>query len=360
MQIGVDTYLQNGKRIRSAPCRRLKYGACGFRGTRAALAVFSLFLTAYLTVSSQTVKRSVSASLVFCAETLVPSLFPFMIASSLLVACGFGQVCARVFAKPFGALFGSSGAGAGAFLLGSVAGFPIGAKNVCELKENGVCTASEAEALLGLCSNPGVGSCVAFIGVSMWGSAAFGVQVWVIALVSSVISGMLCKRDDAVISRDIGLSLPDADGGYTVFGTVIGAITGAVGAMLSVCGSVVFFELIGTVIASIIGMIVGGEGMAFDVITTSVAAFLEFSSGTVMIARLFGGVGGSCVGGGLAALGRVMTVAAVAWSGVSVHAQVAALAVPCGVKMSGYYRVKALTATIATLISAVLSMTLWR
>lgn len=344
--------MQNGKYAHDTAMRRLYAMERGVRFRRNVLSVASMALSVYITVSSQAVREGVLATLRSCASKLVPSLMPFMIASRLLVSCGFGEGCARVFSRPFSLLFGLGGSGAGAFLLGAAAGFPVGAKNVCELKDSGACTEREAEALLGLCSNPGIGFCVAFIGMGLWKSAVFGLRVWLTAVLSSVLAGVLVKRDAVVIPRENVLKKDVSKSDVVISSVLVGAVTDAVSSMLYVCGFVIFFELLAGAVVSLVGALPCFDGAARDVIDAVFTAFLEFSSGTVKLAELAGRTPAEAGAVFAAALGRVMTVAAVTWSGVSVHMQVAAFALPRKLKMSGYYRVKAL----ATLISAVIAM----
>ena len=51
-----------------------------------------------------------------CAQTLIPSLFPFFVLSSLLIACGASELLSALLSPLMRPLFGLSGAGAAALL----------------------------------------------------------------------------------------------------------------------------------------------------------------------------------------------------------------------------------------------------
>ena len=60
-----------------------------------------------------------------CTETLIPSLFPFLVLSDLLVRSGIGELIARFPGKLVGALFRLSPRATSALLLGLLCGQPI-------------------------------------------------------------------------------------------------------------------------------------------------------------------------------------------------------------------------------------------
>ena len=72
-----------------------------------------------------------------CASSVVPSLFPFMIISEIIVLSGMGKRLSRVIAPVTKRLFGVGEGGACAFLLGTLCGFPIGARAAAAMYDKG-------------------------------------------------------------------------------------------------------------------------------------------------------------------------------------------------------------------------------
>ncbi len=94
-------------------------------------------------------------AMLLCAQTLIPSLFPFFVLSSLLIACGASELLSALLSPLMRPLFGLSGAGAAALALGLCGGYPVGARTAAELVENGALSRDEGERLLAFCNNAG-------------------------------------------------------------------------------------------------------------------------------------------------------------------------------------------------------------
>lgn len=326
---------------------------------KALLVLMGILLTAVFTAFPDISKKAVAQSLKLCAETLIPSLFPFMIASGLMLSGGSSGTASRVFERLFRALFGLSGAGAGCFLLGAAAGFPIGAKSVCTLTEKGGCSISEAERLLALCSNPSISFTVAVIGRLAWGSSAFGLKLWLICLTSSVLTGIIFKlstANNAAILRDFKKADAQASS-FSVSDSIVSAVKDAVASMLKICGFVIFSELIISVFTEFTAHFVNSSPQASissEIALTAISSFLEFSSGALKLAAVAQAPMAEAARENAVILAKSVTTAATAWSGFSVHMQVSAFAVPCGINMKRYYGFKATATVIAVTLSSLL------
>lgn len=114
-------------------------------------------------------------AMLLCAQTLIPSLFPFFVLSSLLIACGASELLSALLSPLMRPLFGLSGTGAAALALGLCGGYPVGARTAAELVENGALSRDEGERLLAFCNNAGPGflACAALLG---WGGMSVHFQ----------------------------------------------------------------------------------------------------------------------------------------------------------------------------------------
>ena len=248
------------------------------------------------------------AGLRLCAAGVIPSLFPFMVISELVVASGMGNSLARILGKPFGWLFGISRESCAAILLGCVCGFPVGAKTAITLYDSGAISAKEAERLLAICNIPSSGFLISAVGIALYGDRRFGIFLYLAALTSVLAWGFLLAR-----LRPIPLSHLQAVTMRKTLGadTFTGAISSATASMLAVCAYVVFFT-----------SVVGCLSHMLDALSLSsaVRAFLfgvfEISSGVNAAASL-----------GSSATGLALCGFVVGWSGISVHFQILSL---CG------------------------------
>lgn len=89
------------------------------------------------------------------ATNMVPTLFPFMMLSSIMISCGIDQTLTTIISPVLKPLFGCSSHAAYAIVIGFLCGFPMGAKVTCELFRNKRIDEQEANLLLGFCNNIG-------------------------------------------------------------------------------------------------------------------------------------------------------------------------------------------------------------
>ena len=89
------------------------------------------------------------------AAKMVPTLFPFMMISSIMVYSGADLELGRMLSIPLKRIYKYSTYGLYAIFMGFFCGFPMGAKVVSELCENNKLSKEEAVSLLGFCNNIG-------------------------------------------------------------------------------------------------------------------------------------------------------------------------------------------------------------
>ena len=139
-------------------------------------------------------RAAVEEALSLCARSVIPSLFPFLVISSLLLAMGFGDLTASVLSGLMEPLFRIGGPGSAALVLGLLGGYPIGAKTAGELYQSHALSRQEAERLLTFCNN-----CSPVFLISVLGSGIFGsVRAGVWLLLIHVGSALLVERPPPV------------------------------------------------------------------------------------------------------------------------------------------------------------------
>lgn len=89
------------------------------------------------------------------ATRIVPTLFPFMMISSIMINSGSDIEIGKCLSKLLKKIFCYTHYGIYAIFIGFLCGFPMGAKIVCELYASNKLTKHEAESLLGFCNNIG-------------------------------------------------------------------------------------------------------------------------------------------------------------------------------------------------------------
>ena len=147
------------------------------------------------------VRDSVAEALALCARSVVPSLFPFLVASSALLALGFGELAAPWLAGLMEPLFRVPGAGSAALVLGLVGGYPIGAKTAADLYRENLVSREEAERLLAFCNNSNPVFLISVLGVGVFGSVRAGVWLWLIHVLSTLLTGLVFRGSGKSASR---------------------------------------------------------------------------------------------------------------------------------------------------------------
>ena len=272
-----------------------------------------------------------------CARTVIPSLFPFMVVSELLVASGAGEALGRLFSRMMRWVFGISGAGASALFLGSMCGFPVGARTAVGLLDQGVISKTECEHLLTFTCNPSSAFLITAVGVSLYGSRGLGVMLYVVVLGCGLLTGFLARF---FLKRGVTpTEHPHFPSGLRPVGleTFTGAVSSAATGMLTVCAFVVFFSALtgalGCVTASWRG---DGTGYAL------LCGVLEMTGGISEAAALTGD------------RGLILTAAFAGWSGLSVHCQVMTLCGGRGLSFRPYLLAKAFQGVLCGVVTAVL------
>ena len=160
-------------------------------------------------------------ALEMCARLLIPSLFPFFVLSGYLNRVGLPGLLGRVFA-PFAArLFGVSGAGASAFVMGLLGGYPAGAAYIADMERSGSVTAREAEQLLAFCNNSGPAFIVGAVGLGVFGSVRYGLILYSIHVLAAFFTGLVFRgKHPCGEIQDV--QLDTADPATALVGSVLG------------------------------------------------------------------------------------------------------------------------------------------
>ena len=278
---------------------------------------------ALLLLRPQKAASAVRAGLALCAGTVVPSLFPFFAAISLLLQLGAAEALGRLCAPIMRPLFRMRGVCALPLLAGLLGGYPSGAKTAASLYAQGRITRQEAELLLGFCDNCGPAFLLGCVGAGVLGNPDAGLWLYAVHILSAILAGILLCR----LSGDrgpvlLGSALPAAPVSFPQ--ALTSSVTGALASTLNVCAFVVFFQVLSALPPAPPPPLVLG------------------------ILELVGGVASLTPGPG----GFAAAAAIVGWGGLSVHCQAMSLAAPEGLSFRWHWAGKALQAVLSALLAA--------
>lgn len=134
------------------------------------ICVFILFLLLF----SKNNLAAAKSGLVLWANSVLPSLLPFFIATELLGYTNIVPLCGKLLNKLMRPIFNVPGEGAFALLMGIISGYPVGAKIVANLKEQKLCNSIEAERLLSFTNNSGPLFIVGTVGIGLFLDSSIG------------------------------------------------------------------------------------------------------------------------------------------------------------------------------------------
>ncbi len=284
--------------------------------------------------SSQHLGRGLS----LCFETLIPTLFPFMVISEILVRADIASYASPIFGKLMKFLFGVSGAGAAALLLGLICGFPVGGKTAAALYEKGDISKRDAERLMAFCNLPSAPFMIFAVGEKLFGSRTLGVFLYLNTVLVSLICGMIFN----LFGRKIGvdhytINKNDAETSISLINIFTDSVTSAAGSVINVCAYVSFF----TCAVGCLTAFLSNSDPLFNAILFS---FFELTSGSAACSALEART-----------VGIILTAVAAGWSGLSVFFQIFSLsrARKGDISMKPYLAAKALAALFCGISAAI-------
>ena len=135
--------------------------------------------TMFLLIFSNANLSSAKAGLALWANSVVPSLLPFFIATELLGYTNVISILGKLLNKLMRPLFNVPGEGAFPFIMGIISGYPMGAKIVSNLKSQGICTNEEAERLLAFTNNSGPLFIIGTVGIGLFKDTTIGILLFI-------------------------------------------------------------------------------------------------------------------------------------------------------------------------------------
>ena len=164
-----------------------------FKVKRNFLALIFLAFTASLLIFSGSNLPAIKSGLQLWATSVVPSLFPFFVATELLMHTNVINIFGRVLNGYMKPLFNISGEGAFAFIMGIISGYPVGAKIATKFRENNICTKAECERLLSFTNNSGPLFIIGTVGILMYQNTGIGILLFITHLLGCLSVGFIFR-----------------------------------------------------------------------------------------------------------------------------------------------------------------------
>jgi sporulation integral membrane protein YlbJ len=146
-----------------------------------------------LVLFSDTAVKSALNGLNLWVSAVVPSLFPFFVASELISASGLAYLAGILLEPVMRPVFNVPGCSSLALALGMISGYPVGAKITSDLRKNNALTKTEAERLLAFTNNSGPIFITGAVGTGMLGSPSIGLFLLACHLLAGITVGLVFR-----------------------------------------------------------------------------------------------------------------------------------------------------------------------
>lgn len=251
-------------------------------------ALFSASGMLVLILDAKTALLGASEGLQLCLQTVIPSLFPFLLLSILLTS-SVASMHSGIF-SPLGKLLKIPADAVGIFLIGLLGGYPAGAQAVATAYGSGRLSRQEAGRMVVFCNNTGPAFLFG-IGAVLFDSFLPCLLLWVIQILSSIAMASLLpgewRKAHPINQRQVV--------------SVTQAMRQAVQTMALICGWVILFRILIAFLQRWILWLLPQQASIL------ICALLEMTNGCCALSELstdgaklilfavFSGFGGLCV-----------------------------------------------------------------
>ena len=209
--------------------------------------IFILFLFC-LVVFSTSNFYATKSGLSLWANSVVPSLFPFLVATELLSYTNIVDFISKKLDKLMRPIFNMPGSSAYPLILGLLSGYPVGAKTVCQIYKEGLCTKKEAELMLAYTNNSGPLFIIGTVGISMFGSTTIGLILLFTHILASLSVGIIFGKKLGNKYKNIDkdyIKISKKSVNFSNLGEILSnSITNSIKTILMIGGFVVIFSVV--------------------------------------------------------------------------------------------------------------------
>ena len=240
--------------------------------------------------------QAVRDGLRLASQSVVPSLFPFLVCSDLFLSLQAAMPLEKLLSGMMPKLFGVPPEAAGALVLGLLGGYPSGAACICTLYSEGVLDGHSARRALRFCNNSGPGFFLGMVGAVL-GSIPLAAGLYAVHLVTALLCGLLFREPYS--SASVSDAEPRKQPGFST--SFASAVRKAGGACLQITMFLCAFSVIRAVLLPGLSLLPEAAGLLLSgalELSGGIAGLTEISLSLPMKAALcsfFLGFGGVCV-----------------------------------------------------------------
>ncbi|MFW5980030.1 MAG: sporulation integral membrane protein YlbJ [Halanaerobiales bacterium] len=336
-------------------------------------ALLAVFITILVIIYSENAFNAAVEGLKVWWEIVFPSLLPFFIIAEILMGLGVVHFLGALLEPLMRPLFKVPGVGAFAMAMGLASGYPIGAKITANLRLKKLCTKTEGERLVSFTNTADPLFMIGAVAVGMFHRADLAIIIAGSHYISSILIGFIMRfykgnkkshDGNKNVKRNNSNNNIFSTAYYELinaryndgrnFGELMGdAVKESIHTLLLIGGFIILFSVITEMI--VVTGLVNIIGKAFIIVLQPlkisgesilplISGFFEITNGANMASQTTAPL--------LEKL--IITNAVIAWSGLSVHAQVATMVNNTDIKLKPYIFARILQAVFASVITVII------
>ncbi len=333
-------------------------------------AAVAVLITFFIIVFSEEAFNAALDGLKVWWEVVFPSLLPFFIIAEILMGLGVVHFMGALLEPLMRPLFKVPGVGAFAMAMGLASGYPIGAKITANLRRNNLCNKTEGERLVSFTNTADPLFMIGAVAVGMFHRVELGIIMAGAHYVSSLIVGLVLrfykgndsppgqsfirtntKKRRNILAYAITELLEARKNDGRSLGELIGdSIKESINTLLMVGGFIILFSVITEIfivtgiinaLSSILIYIFQPLGLSHTLILPLISGFFEITNGANLASQSQAPI-----------LHQVIIAnAIIAWSGLSVHAQVATMVNDTDIGLKPYFFSRILQSILAGIVT---------
>lgn len=329
------------------------------------------FLTIFITIAIiQYPKDTFDSAIVglnLWWNVVFPSLLPFFILSELLMGLGVVHALGVLLEPLMRPIFNVPGIGAFALSMGLASGYPMDAVITCKFRKNNLCSKVEAERLLAFTNTADPLFMFGAVAVGMFAMPELGASIALAHYTASLLVGIVFRfhgtgRDEIpakvpaanrknIFLRTLSELYNARKNSNTSLGMLLGdAVKASMNTILLIGGFIIIFSVFLRIL-SVIGIteylngifacLLGLIGFTPNLAEAMSVGFFEIDLGALAASQA------------IAPLEQKVAVASaiIAWSGLSVHGQVASIVLETGISMTPYMIARVLHALLSACLA---------
>lgn len=264
-------------------------------------------------------KSGVQKGLTLCSEILIPSLFPFMVISSFIVKSGIALKISNFAKNITKSLFNLPGCTGATILLGFIGGYPIGARGVKSLLEEGLITEGQGNRMLYFVFGSGPVFVINVIGTQLLGNTQIGLIIFISQTISSVLIGIITRFFKDKPSQNVSgkpLFESSVKNNFNTSKALVESCVDSIYGMLNLCSFVILFSCLLSILngcgfSNFVSDILIDSGISAKIASSFLPFLMEITVGSFYASS--------------AGVPAEIIAFALCWAGLSVHFQISSI-----------------------------------